>query len=57
MGSAEGEIVDKEMYQRLVRRLIYLFHTRPNIAFAISLVSQFIDQPNDTHLQDALRIV
>jgi len=38
MGSAEGDIVDKEMYKRLVRRLIYLFHTRPDIAFAMSLV-------------------
>ena len=31
--------VDKKMYQRLVGRLIYLSHTRPNIAYAMSVIS------------------
>ncbi|XP_058767437.1 uncharacterized mitochondrial protein AtMg00810-like [Vicia villosa] len=58
LGSAEEDIVvDKEMYQRLVGRLIYLSHTRPDIAFAVSLVSQFMHQPKEAHLQAALRIV
>ncbi|RVW35065.1 Retrovirus-related Pol polyprotein from transposon RE1 [Vitis vinifera] len=29
------KVIDKEKYQRLVGRLIYLSHTRPNIAFAV----------------------
>jgi len=49
--------VDKEMYQRLVGRLIYLSHTRPDVAFAVSLVSQFMHQPKEVHLEVALRIV
>jgi len=49
--------VDKEMYQRLVGKLIYLSHTRPDVAFAVSLVSQFMHQPKEIHLQAALRIV
>nr|KYP66558.1 Copia protein [Cajanus cajan] len=53
----EDIAVDKEMYQRLVGRLIYLSHTRPDIAFAVSLVSQFMHQPKEAHLQAALRIV
>ena len=32
-------IVDKEMYQRLVGRLIYLSHTRPDIAYVVSVIS------------------
>nr|KYP41064.1 Retrovirus-related Pol polyprotein from transposon TNT 1-94 [Cajanus cajan] len=58
LGSMEEDIaVDKEMYQRLVGRLIYLSHTRPDIAFVVSLVSQFMHQPKEAHLQAALRIV
>jgi len=33
----DGVIVDKEMYQRLVGRLIYLSHTRLDIVFPLSL--------------------
>lgn len=58
LGSAEEDVaVDKEMYQRLVGGLIYLSHTRPDIAFAVSLISQFMHQPKEAHLQAALRIV
>ena len=32
-------IVDKGSYQRLVERLIYLLHTRPNIVYAVSVAS------------------
>ena len=58
LGNAkEDTAVDKEMYQRLVGRLIYLSHTRPDVAFVVSLVSQFMHQPKEIHLQAALRIV
>nr|KYP46112.1 Retrovirus-related Pol polyprotein from transposon TNT 1-94 [Cajanus cajan] len=58
LGNAEEDTaVDKEVYQRLVGRLIYLSHTRPDVAFAVSLVSQFMHQPKEVHLQAALRIV
>ena len=40
-----GSPIDREQYQRLVGRLIYLSHTRPDIAFAVSLVSQFMHEP------------
>ena len=34
-----GDPVDKGRYQRLVGRLIYLSHTRPNIAFVVCVAS------------------
>ena len=33
-------VKDRECYQKLVGRLIYLSHTRPDIAFSVSMVSQ-----------------
>ena len=36
----EKPMVDKRMYQRLVVRLIYLAHTRPDIAYSVSLLGE-----------------
>jgi Reverse transcriptase (RNA-dependent DNA polymerase) len=40
-----GEPVDRERYQRLVGRLIYLSHTRPDISFSVSVVSRYMHDP------------
>jgi len=49
--------VDKERYQKLVGKLIYLAHTRPDISFAVSTASQFINQPIDDHMNIVYRIL
>lgn len=36
---------DPEEYQRLVERLLYLTITRPDIAFTVQCLSQFIHSP------------
>ncbi|CAL8164435.1 unnamed protein product [Prunus armeniaca] len=48
---------NKERYQRLVERLIYLSHTRPDIAYAVSVVSQFMHSPSEDHMNAVLRIL
>ncbi|KAM1736212.1 hypothetical protein ACFX12_014589 [Malus domestica] len=54
----DGEtLTDISYYQRLVRRLIYLTITRSDIAFAVSLVSQFMHSPTMDHLQVVKRIL
>jgi hypothetical protein len=57
LANDSGEPVDREQYQRLVGRLIYLSHTRPNIAFAVSVVSQFMHDPKTQHMNAVLRII
>lgn len=44
-------------YRRLVGKLNYLTITRPDISFAISLVSQFMPAPHHPHWEAFLRIV
>ena len=45
------------MHQRLVRKFTYLSHTRLDVAFAVSLVCQFMHQPKEMNLQVASRIM
>ncbi|KAK0606996.1 hypothetical protein LWI29_007530 [Acer saccharum] len=49
--------VDREQYQRLVGKLIYLAHTRPDISFAVNMVSQFMHSPGPEHNEVVLRIL
>ncbi|KAJ0606762.1 putative RNA-directed DNA polymerase [Helianthus annuus] len=51
------ELADRERYQRLVGKLIYLAHTRPDIAYAVVVVSQFMHQPQLEHMEAVMRII
>ncbi|KAK2984414.1 LOW QUALITY PROTEIN: hypothetical protein RJ640_009914 [Escallonia rubra] len=58
LGMKEGSTpVDKGRYQRLVGRLIYLSHARPDIGFYVSVVSQFMNNPTEEHLDAVYRIL
>ena len=58
LGEASDDMaINREMYQRLVGKLIYLSHTGPDIAYAVSVVSQFMHNPNEVHLQATYRIL
>jgi Reverse transcriptase (RNA-dependent DNA polymerase) len=49
--------VDQERYQRLVGRLIYLSHTRPDISYAVSVVSRYMHDPRVMHQEAVDRIL
>lgn len=57
---AKGAPLNNSMttsYHRLIGRLIYLFNTRPELSYAIHLLSQFIANPKPDHWEAALRVV
>ncbi|XP_042067259.1 secreted RxLR effector protein 161-like [Salvia splendens] len=49
-------LTDRSQYQRLLGKLIYLSHTRPDIAYAVGIVSQFMHTPQTDHMEAVLRI-
>ncbi|XP_049936458.1 retrovirus-related Pol polyprotein from transposon RE1 isoform X4 [Nymphaea colorata] len=60
LGSKDGELLCEEAkgrYQRLVGKLIYLTLTRPDITFAVNVMSQFMHAPTDMHLKAVDRIL
>uniref|UniRef100_A0A3Q7EGE7 Reverse transcriptase Ty1/copia-type domain-containing protein n=1 Tax=Solanum lycopersicum TaxID=4081 RepID=A0A3Q7EGE7_SOLLC len=53
----DSVLKDVTSYQRLVGRLLYLTITRPDISFAVQVLSQFMQQPKVSHWEEALRLV
>lgn len=49
--------VDKGRYQRLVGRLMSLAHTRSDLAYVLSIVSQFMHNPEEQHMSAVVRIL
>ena len=55
--SHDGEsLSDDTLYRKLVVSLIYLTVTRPDISFAVHVVSQFMDTPRSPHYAAVLKI-
>ncbi|MFV0960702.1 Ty1/Copia family ribonuclease HI, partial [Klebsiella pneumoniae] len=48
---------DKHTYQRIVGRLIYLTATRPDISYAVNIVSRFMQNPRVPHMNAVTRIL
>ncbi|CAA7406579.1 unnamed protein product [Spirodela intermedia] len=55
--SEDNPPVDRGRYQRLIGKLIYLSHTRPNITYVVKLLSQFIHDPREVHNAVARRVL
>ena len=51
-----GEHVDSALYKQLVGSLMYLTSTRPDLMFAVSLLSRYMEHPTTLHLQAAKRV-
>ena len=56
--STDGkDLEDVTMYRGLVGSLIYLTLTRPDVAYALSVVSRFMQNPKKYHLEAIRRIL
>eukprot|EP00253_Pinus_taeda_P014191 PITA_14191 len=44
-----SKYADATLYKQLVGSIIYLTTTRPNLAYAVSVLSQFMTQPHENH--------
>ena len=53
----EKQLTNKGRYQRLIGKLIYLSHTRPDISFAVRMVSMYMNKPTVKHLDAVFRIL
>ena len=48
---------DPQKYRRLVGRLIYLTHTRPELSYAVHILTQLMKKPKPAHWDAATRVV
>lgn len=49
--------VDASKYLRLVGRLLYLQPTSPDLTYVVNVLSQFVSDPRQDHLDAATRIL
>ena len=58
LATSSSELLqDPEIYRRLVVRLIYLSFTRPDLAYTVHILAQFMQHPRQHHWDAALRYV
>jgi hypothetical protein len=53
----ETPLVDITLYRQLVGSLLYLTHSRPDLSYAVSVVSRFMQEPHELHWKAAKHIL
>ncbi|CAM8933504.1 unnamed protein product [Rhodiola kirilowii] len=55
--STEALLTDPLPYRKLVGKLIYMSITRPDLAYSIHILSQYMQKPTEEHMRAALRLL
>jgi hypothetical protein len=50
-------LTNKGRYQRLVGRLVYLAHTRSDLAYALSIINQFMHNSEEKYMNVIIHIL
>ncbi|XP_057948288.1 uncharacterized mitochondrial protein AtMg00810-like [Malania oleifera] len=50
-------LIDTKMYRSLIGSLVYLCNTRPNISFAIGILSRFTNKLREIHWKAGMRVL
>ena len=51
------DLDDPSCYRRLIGRLIYLTITRPELSYAVHILSQFMQNPKEAHMDAASHVL
>ena len=57
MINKDDSYVESKSYQKIVGKLQYLSHTRPDICYAVNVLSQFMHSPQTSHFQALKKIL
>ena len=49
--------IEAGSYQELIGKLLYLSHTRPDICYAVNVLSQFMHSPRNSHFHVVNRVL
>ena len=50
-------LVDNTLYRQLIGSLLYLTHLRPDISYAVSVASRYMQEPHELQLKETKRIL
>lgn len=48
---------DPSIYKQLIGKLMYIVLTRPDIAYGVHVLSQFMDRPTQSHLNATYKVL
>ena len=53
----DSPLIDCSLYRQLVGSLLYLTHTRPDLAYTFSAIERYMQKPHEVHWSSAKNIL